>query len=82
MPQDREGARTDPNCVPCPLHTPKLPWLYPPAGPVIEDTQEALFDLVDTFLQHGTDVQENVDQGASTSKEGPSIDHTGDVERS
>ena len=38
MPQDREGARTDPNRVPCPPCTPKPPRLYPPAGPVIEDT--------------------------------------------
>ena len=47
MPQDREGARMDPNRVP---RTPKPPRLYPPAGPVIEDTQEALFDLADTLL--------------------------------
>ena len=76
MPQDREGARMNPNRVPHPPHTPKLPRLYPPAGPMIEDTQEALFDLADTLLQHGTDVQGNVDQGAGTSKASPSTDHT------
>ena len=53
---DREGARTDPNHVPCPPRTPKPPRLYPPAGPMIEITREALFDLVDTLLQHGADV--------------------------
>ena len=78
MPQDREGARTDPNLVPRPPHTPKPPRLYPPAGPVIEDTQEALFELA--LLQHGTDVQGNVDQGAGTSKAGPSTNHTRDTE--
>ena len=82
MPQDREGARMDPNHVTCPPCTPKPPWLYPPAAPMIEDTQEALFDLVDTLLQPGTDVQGNVDQGASTSKAVPSIDHRGDAEHS
>ena len=60
MPQDREGIRTDPNRVPCPPHTPKPLQLYPLVGPVIEDTQEALLDLADTLLQHGTDVQGNV----------------------
>ena len=60
MPQDRLGARTDPNRVPHPPHTPKPPWLYPPASPMIENTQEALFDLADALLQHGTDVQGNV----------------------
>ena len=50
MPQDREGARTDLNYVTRPPHTPKSPWVYPPAGPMIDDTQEALFDLVDTLL--------------------------------
>ena len=54
MPQDREGARTDPNHVPHPPCTPKPPWVYPSAHPVIDDTNEALFDLADTFLQHGT----------------------------
>ena len=38
--------------------------------------------MADTLLQHGTDVQGNVDQGASTSKSGPSTDHIGDVEHS
>ena len=80
MPQYREGAKTDPNYVPLPPCTPKPPQLYPPAGPVIEDTQGALFDLTDTLLQHGTDVQGNVDQGVGTFKAGPSIDHTGDAE--
>ena len=36
--QDREGDGTDPNCVPCPPRTPKPPHVYPPAGPVINDT--------------------------------------------
>lgn len=48
---------------------------------MIEDTHEALLDLADTLLQHGTDVQGNVDQGAGTSKAGPSTDHTGDAKR-
>ena len=61
MPQDREGARIDPNRVPHPPRTPKPPRLYPPVGPVIEDTHEALFDLEDTLLQNGTGVQGNVD---------------------
>ena len=88
MPQDREGARTDPNHVLHPPHTRKPPRLYPPAGPVIENTQEALFDLADTLLQHGTDVQGNVGQGVGTSKadpshsKDPSTDHTGDAEHS
>ena len=68
IPQDREGSRADPNCVPRSLGTPKPPWLYHPACPMIESTQEALFDLADALLQHGTDVQGNVDQGAGTSK--------------
>ena len=38
--------------------------------------------MVDTLLQHGTDVQGNVDQGAGTSKADPSTDHTGDAEHS
>ena len=37
---------------------------------------------LDTLLQHGTDVQGNVDQGAGTSKAGPSTDHTRDAEHS
>ena len=88
IPQDREGTRTDPNYVPCPPHTPKPHQVYPPAGPVIDDTQEALFDLPDTLLQHGTVVQGNVGQGVSTSKADPthsmdpSIDHIGDIEHS
>ena len=82
MPQYREGAKTDPNRVPCPPRTPKPPQLYPLASPVIEDTQEALFDLADTLLQHGTDVQGNVGQGVGTSKVDPSTDHTRDVDRS
>ena len=80
MSQYREGAKTDPNHVPCPPHPPKPPRVYPPAGPVIEYTEEALFDMADTLLQHGTDVQGNVDQGVGTSKAGPSIDHTKDAE--
>ena len=60
MPQDREGARIDPNHVPHPPRTPKPPRVYPPAGPMIDDIEEALFDLVDTLLQHGTAVQGNV----------------------
>ena len=55
-------------------------------GPVIDDTQEALFDLEDTLLQHGTIVQGNVGQGVGTSKavpshsKDPSIDCTIDAE--
>ena len=88
MPQDREGSRMDPNHVPHPPRTPKPPQLYPPAGPVIEDTHEALFDLADTLLQHGTDVQGNVGQGVGTSEadpshsKDPSTDRTRDIERS
>ena len=82
MPQYRSGARMDPNHVPHPPRTPKPPRLYPRTSLVIEDTQEALFDLADTLLQHGTNVQGNVDQGVGTSKVGPSTDHTGDSERS
>ena len=59
-----------------PSHTPKPPWVYPPAGPVIDDTQEALFDLEDTLLQHGTIVQGNVGQGVGNFDAGPS--HTQD----
>ena len=76
MPQDREGARTDPNCVPRPPRTPKSRRVYPHVSPVIDDTHEALFDLEDTFLQHGTVVQGNVVQGVGTSEVGPS--HTQD----
>ena len=70
MPQDREGARTDPSYVLCPPRTPKPPRVYPPAGPIIEYTQEALFHMADTLLEHGTDVQGNADQGAGTSTAG------------
>ena len=79
MPQDREGTRTYPNRVP---RTPKPPRVYPPAGPVIEYTQEALFDMVDTLLEHGIDVQGNVDQGVGTSTAVPSTDHIGEAESS
>ena len=88
IPQDREGARTDPNHVPRPPHTPKLPWVYSPSGPMIDDTHEALFDLVDTLLQHGTAIQGNVGQGVRTYEGGPShskepfIDHTKDAKHS
>ena len=80
MPQDREGARTDPNRVPRPPRTPKPPRVYPPVGPLIEYTQEALFDMADTLLEDGTDVQGNADQGAGTSTAGRSTDHRGDTE--
>ena len=71
MPQDREGGKTDPNHVPRPPRTPKPPRLYAPVDLVIKDTQEALFDLADTLLQHGTVVQGNVGQGVGTSKASP-----------
>ena len=54
MPQDREGARRDPNRVPHPPRTPKPPLVYPPAGPMIEYTQEALFDMADVIAQNDT----------------------------
>ena len=57
MPQDMEGARTDPNCVPWPQRTPKPPRVYPPVGHVIDDTHEALFNLEDTLHHHGTNFQ-------------------------
>ena len=38
MPQDSEESRTDPNRVTRPLRTPNPPLVYPPAGPVIDDT--------------------------------------------
>ena len=82
MPQYRERARMDPNRVPCPPRTPETPQVYPPKIPVIEDTHEALFDLVDTLLQYETDVQGNVGQWVGTSKADLSIDHTGDADRS
>ena len=72
IPQDREGAKTDPNRVPGPPCTPKPPRVYPLVGPMIDDTQEALFDLEDTLLQHGTVVQENVGQVVGTYEAGPS----------
>ena len=52
-------------------HT-KTPRVYPPVGPIIYDTQEALFNLGDTLLHHGTAIQGNVGQGFRTSKVGPS----------
>ena len=61
----------DHNHVPHPPCTPKPPHIYPSTGPVIEDTQEALFDLADTLFQHGTDVQGNLGQGVGTSEVGP-----------
>ena len=63
MPQDREGARTDPKQLPCPPRTPKPPRVYPPLGLVIDYTQEALFELVYRLLHHGVVVQGNVGQG-------------------
>ena len=53
------------------MHT-KLPLLYPLVGPVIDDRHEALFYLVDTLLQHGSDVEGNVGQGVGRSDTGPS----------
>ena len=67
MPQDTEGAGTNPNRVARPPCTPKPPRVYPPMGLVIDDTQEALFDLEDTLLQHGTIIEGNVGQGVETS---------------
>ena len=55
---------------------------------MIDDTQEALFDLTDTLLQHGTAVKGNVGQGVITSEanssysKDPSTDRTRDAERS
>ena len=43
---------------------------------MINDTKEALFDLVDTLLHHGTAIKGNVGQGFGTSEAGPS--HTKD----
>ena len=57
------------------MHT-KPPWVCPPTGPMIDDTQEALFDLADTLLHHGADVQGNVGQGVGTSDDG--LSHTKD----
>jgi len=50
MPQDRQGARPNPNHVPHPLRTPKPPRVYPLAGLVIDDTKDALFHLVGTLF--------------------------------
>ena len=41
-------------------------------GLVIDDTQNALFDLADTLLQHGTAIQGNVGQGVGTYEAVPS----------
>ena len=49
---------------------------------MIEYTQEELFDMADTLLEHGNDVQGNVDQGVGTSTAGPSTDHSGDADSS
>ena len=38
--------------------------------------------MVETLLEHGTDVQGNADQGAGTSKAGRSTNHRGDAESS
>ena len=57
MPQDRQGVKTDPNRVRQPPRTPNPPWLYHPIGAMVDDTQEALFHLKDTLLQHGTIVK-------------------------
>ena len=38
--------------------------------------------MAETLLEHGTDVQGNVDQGDGTSTAGPSTDHKGDAESS
>ena len=72
MTQDRQGARIGTNCVRQTPHTPNPPWLYPPVGPVIDDTHEALFHLADTLLRHGTVVEGNLGQGAGPSRVGPS----------
>ena len=62
------------------MHT-KPPRLYPHAGIFIDDTHEALFDLENMLLRHGTVVEGNVGQGvgkfgASTSraKTSPTVD--------
>ena len=60
MPQNREGSRTDPNYVPRAPRPPKPPWVFPPVGPVIDDTHAALLDMEDTLLRHGTNVEGNV----------------------
>ena len=66
MPQDRKGARTDPTRVRRPPRTPKPPRLYPPTGPVIDDTKGGLFDSANTLLRHETVVEGNVGQGVGT----------------
>ena len=66
IPEYSEGDMTDPNHVPRPTCTQKPPRVYPPTSAVIDDTQEALFHLEDTLLQHGTVVQGNVGQGVGT----------------
>ena len=38
--------------------------------------------MADTLLQHGTNVEGNVDQGAGTSTAVPSTDHRGDADSS
>ena len=53
------------------MHT-KPPRVYPPARPMIEDTQEALFHLVDTLFQHGTVVEHNVGEGVGPYEARPS----------
>ena len=59
-------------------------------GHVIDDTQEALFDLEDTLLQHRTTIQGNLGQWVGTFEAGPSHtkdphtrspDHTLDIDR-
>ena len=50
MPQYREGARTDPNYVPQAPCPPKPLRSFPPASPIIDDTQQALLHLADTLL--------------------------------
>ena len=52
--------------------TPNPPWLYPLAGPVIDETHEELFNLADTFLRHGTDVEGSVGKWVGRSETGPS----------
>ena len=72
MPQDRQGARIGTNCVQQTPHTPNPPWLYPLAGPMIDETHEELFHFADTLLRHGTDVEGSVGQGVGRSEIGPS----------
>ena len=38
--------------------------------------------MANTLLEHGIDVQGNVDQGVGTPKAGPSTDHIGNAEHS